>query len=295
MDIRNNRLYPYPIRGKDYGDYLTEDFDVSIDMIKDGSSFILNFNSHLNDPVLKKLIRDNKVKYCYHLECSKTAFREVIKTDNPSEKCRIDGRNVFGLLQVCPFLIATENIENYSNPDFVKDYKGMVFNIDAGCPLAIGKQVNFDIEKNNTDSSSRESIFSICPSHDKTQNSFKIEFYNEDKITITLPALIYEQYGLFNQNAQLRPILHSIVIIPALIYVLDTINAEYNFNKQLSESFTGSKWFRTLSNSINELYNVDICTQSLEGFRKKTYEIAQELVRTPLIGSFEYLKTSNID
>lgn len=81
MEIKSNRTYSYPIKGKHYKGYKTDDYKVFIDSEVDGFEYSLKMVTELKDPELKSLIKQNKASVAYHLECPATAFRKLIYAD----------------------------------------------------------------------------------------------------------------------------------------------------------------------------------------------------------------------
>ena len=59
----------------------------------------------------------------------------------------LSDKKICGKLQICPFIVATKILLGIANPGFHDDYNGATFEIEAGCVLAVGKQVNATITK----------------------------------------------------------------------------------------------------------------------------------------------------
>ena len=88
---------------------------------------------------------------------------EVFLTDE-NEKTFIEHESKLnGTVQICSMIIAMSDIAGYRNPSFSSDYKGFGFNIEKGCVMGIGKQINIDISKEKDNLENTSSIFSIIP------------------------------------------------------------------------------------------------------------------------------------
>ena len=134
MEIRY-KLYPYPVLAYYSDDYKDGSFDTTIDLQKDGYNIRIDFMASLTNEGLKKLIHDGQARYVYHLECAQTGFREVVTTEKVAESRMLSDKKICGKLQICPFIVATQDITGYSNPGFHDDYSGTTFEIEAGCVL----------------------------------------------------------------------------------------------------------------------------------------------------------------
>jgi len=150
MEIRY-KLYPYPVLAYYSDDYKSGAFDTTIDLAKDGYNIKVDFMASLTNDGLKALILNGQAQYVYHLECAQTGYRQVVRTDKVSDSKILSDKEVCGKLQICPFIVATQDISGYTNTGFHDDYSGATFDIEAGCVLAVGKQVNATIAKEMED------------------------------------------------------------------------------------------------------------------------------------------------
>ena len=160
MEIKY-KLYPYPVLTPYSNDFKNGTFDVAIDVVRDGYDLRIDFLAELTSQSLQTLIKQGIAKYAYHLECAQTGFRKVIQTSKISETYTLTSKLVNGKLQICPFIIAADDIKAYTSPDFHEDYQDVSFEVEAGCVMATGKMVTVDISKDIDDLVSTPSIFNI--------------------------------------------------------------------------------------------------------------------------------------
>ena len=160
MDIRY-KLYPYPVLSNYSDDYINSSFDSAIEVKREGYNIVISVVSEIKNPELEALIKEGKAAFVYHLECAQTGYRTVISTANTDKLVSISEDKVCGRLQICPFIVACADIPDYVNSCFNEDYRGYKFQIEAGCVMAVGKQVNCDIDKERNDLVSAKSIFVV--------------------------------------------------------------------------------------------------------------------------------------
>ena len=222
MDIRY-KMYPYPVLAYFLDDYKDKHaFDVKITNVKDGFNTRLVFEAALTNKELLGLVRSGKASFVYHMECSQTGFRKVIRTDKLSSSYVLSNREVKNLVQICPFIVADENLQSYFSKDFDDDYKGMSFDVEEGCVLAVGQQVNADVSVRIDDLANTPSIFSIIQNTDETIKEMKVDGSGE-KIVVQLPYNDYYSYKSLSQNPRFETVLNALTIVPALVLVIEEI------------------------------------------------------------------------
>lgn len=283
MDIKY-KLYPYPVLAEYYGDYKESHYSVSIDMVKDGYNLRIDFDSELTSSTLKQLIEEGKVSYVYHLECAQTGFRHVIITRNEKKQYVIDKRMICGSLHICPFIVANEDIHNFTSQEFHDDYAGISFEIEAGCVMAVGKQINFDIYKEVDDIAKLPSIFSIVRNPDVNIKEMLVD-YESKKIIIKLPFNEFATYKQLYNNPSTHYILNSLTIVPALTYIIEEIKMRSEDTRYELETHM---WYRTIKKVLQKNFDIDIeseeCTDNLNAL-----EYAQKLINSPISDAFNSL------
>lgn len=253
MEIRY-KLYPYPVLAYYSDDYKDGSFDTTIDLQKDGYNIRIDFMASLTNEGLKKLIHDGQARYVYHLECAQTGFREVVTTEKVAESRMLSDKKICGKLQICPFIVATQDITGYSNPGFHDDYSGTTFEIEAGCVLAVGKQVNATIAKEMEDLANTPSVFSIIRNADPLVTHMIVGIDGQ-KIVVKLPLNDYYSYKQLAKAPITQPVLNAITIIPALTYALEELKCRsIEEREELSECV----WYRTVRKTLLTKFDVDI-------------------------------------
>ena len=120
MEIRY-KLYPYPVLAYYSDDYKDGSFETTVSLQKDGYNIRIDFASVLSNAGLGELIQGGHARYVYHLECPQTCYREVVTTEKTSVSCIISNKKICGKVQICPFIVAVQNISEYTNAGFHDD------------------------------------------------------------------------------------------------------------------------------------------------------------------------------
>lgn len=285
MEIKY-KLYPYPVLSPFSDDYKTGEFDVAIDIIRDGYNLRADFLATLTSPGLKELIKAGRAQYVYHLECAQTGFRSVVRTTKTCESFTISNKSVNGKLQICPFVIAAEDIAGFSIDDFHNDYSGTSFDIEAGCVMAVGKMATIDISKDIDDLANTPSVFSIIRNADANCKQMLVDMSGR-KIIIKLPLNDYYSYKQLSKTPQTQSILNSLTIIPALTYVLSELKC-LSVNDRIEHA--DSLWYKTLSKALLTQFDCNIESDDFNSCN--SIAMAQKLINDPISDGFQMLTSS---
>lgn len=285
MLIRH-KYYPYPVVAEDNDSYVDTVFTSDADVIKDGYNIKFNLKADINNDILNDLISEGKVAFVHHIECPQTCYRKAVRTDE-TEKTFIEHESKLnGTVQICSMIIAMSDITGYKNQSFSPDYKGFGFNIERGCVMGIGKQINIDINKEKDNLENTSSIFSIIPIYDPEETMIHVETGNPKKITIHIPQKTYNRYRNLSRNLEIQSVMHSMIIIPALIQVFNELkNSGSEF--YMYEEY---KWFKSLKKACKK---IDIALDESGIKAVEPYRVAQMLMDTPAIKALKFLSECN--
>lgn len=271
MDIRH-RLYPYPVLSYTTDDYINSNFSMNLHVSKGIREICLSISLQLINEEIKQFIFNGTAEYVIHIECPYTAYRTVIKTDEINIIKNIPEHKLNGKVAVCAFIVAKSEIKDYYNRAFNEDYEGMQFTLHRGNVIAIGGQVNIEVTKEVEELSKIPSIFTICRCAEDTDNSMKIDI-NGEKIAITLCNRSFENYKMLVGMPSMLPVLHSMLIVPTLIYTFETLKKE-----DIGE-FEDLCWFKSIERTLQK--NDLILNYELLEIMP-SYELAQKSLDMPI-------------
>lgn len=274
-----NRCYTHPVLSDDSDYYSESKFSSDVDLINQGFNIKFIFNTHLKNDEIASYIKHDIVKIVHHIECPKTSYRNAFVTSKMQDETSIPIGMVDDRVEVVSYLVADKTIDAYSNDDFSDDYRGYSFYIPRGCIMAVGNGFKFQITKTHDELKNAASIFSIIPVHDEKLNSMQY-YLGDNKILIKLPKKLHTMYSGFSRNMDIQPLMHSMIIIPGLIYVLQILQQE----KDNLAQYENRRWFRGLRKACKN-QSVDIYSLQDEDVPA----LAQKLLDNPLGRAFEYL------
>jgi hypothetical protein len=284
MEIRY-KLYPYPVLSCYTDDYEGSSFDTEISPEKDGFNIKIRFLTSLENVDLTALLASGKVKFVYHFECAQTGYRFALSTNDYEISHIISNKQICGRLQICPFLVAAEDLPEYVNSSFNPDYRGFKFNIEAGCVMAVGRQVNVDIDKEINDLSNTPSVFSIVKNDDETAQGMVVDM-DHKKIVIKLPEQEFFNYKSLKDEVTIQSVLNSLVVIPALTYVLEEVAKRGQGERYEYSSYS---WYRTIKKALAGRFDCDIDGEQLSD--RNMLELAQKLINAPIADALKTLSS----
>lgn len=250
MQIRN-RYYPYPVVAECNDSYVDTVFISDVDVVKEGYNIKFNFKADINNDMINELISDGEATFVHHIECPQTCYRKVIETDEAETVYMEHESKLNGIVQICSLIIAKSDLVGYKNQSFSSDYRGFGFNIEKGCVMGIGKQINIDINKEKENLENASSIFSIIPILDPEETMLYVDTHDsrKKKIIIRIPQKTYNRYRNLSRNLELQPVMHSMIIIPALIQVFNELK---NCESELY-IYEEYKWFKALKRACKKI------------------------------------------
>ena len=177
-----------------------------------------------------------------------------------------------GQVSVCCFVVAKKDLAGYSNPNFNADYTGLSFDIDRGSILGIGGQCNITVTKEIDDLAKIPSIFSVCRSADDSDTSMKINV-DSDKIAIILDNTNFQSYKIMISMPTMISVFHSMIIMPALIYVFEMLRREG------IDEYMNRRWCQGIRKAL-ERSGVQLNADTLENI--PSFELAQKILDLPV-------------
>lgn len=173
-----------------------------------------------------------------------------------------------------------------SQTGFHEDYQGIAFDIEAGCVMAVGKMVTVDISKDIDDLANTPSIFNISKNPDESCKQMLVDM-SQRKIIIKLPLSDFYSYKALSATPLAQPILNSLTVVPALVYVLEELRA---LPIQERSENSDTLWYKVLSKALLTQFDCDI--ESEEFNNQNCLILAQKLINNPVTDAFTFLTSS---
>lgn len=277
-----NRLFTYPVLSEEKDDYKDSIFNVYFEQSMQGvNSLKLTFDIAMTCTELEQLILNGQADYIIHLECSTTAYREVLRSVSKHIDHIIPIGRVNGSFDAVAFVILKKNINNFTCSDWIDEYTGMSFNLFAGSILAYQNLQSLEITKDYEEFTNAGSIFSIYKRITEDNKPAEITL-DSSKIRIGLGTKDYDIYSIYAPKTELQSLFHSMLVLPALVYVFEELRQEGG-----EETYHNKEWFMALEKSYSKRGLTFM--EEVLNTEKTSYQLAQEAMELPLSKAFDQI------
>lgn len=276
-----NRLFPYPVLCEDTDDYTDGLFSVSTEIVnQDINNIELKFKICMDNAGLKDLILQGRAEYVIHLECSNTAFRTAIHTFSDEEVYHISNSRVNGEIALLGMVVSLKDIPFYRNSKLNSDYNDVDLMIPRAAILAYYNMPKINVLKNYEELAQEESLFSVVKEMRMDQNEERpIHFQlDPERIKIYVDEDVYSAYLLYQNNITMRPLIMSLLVMPALTYMVEELRRDDN------TSYKNTRWFLKFLKLYQDR-GKDFVDDIIYGDQSIT-EIVQEMLQLPIEKTF---------
>ncbi|WP_155835302.1 hypothetical protein [Herbaspirillum sp. RV1423] len=269
----NYRVYPHPVLSYFSDDYVRCLYQTNVLTSVSRTTYQFAVTSKTSSPGLLKLLEAGDAVHGIHIECNATRYRRIFTSKDDRFSVEISSDELDGRVNLCSFIVAARNID-YASEEFHPDFGGRTFKIRKGDVLAVDKDRTFIAEKEYDPLRKLPSIFRIMPNLADNPPPIDINLTGH-KIVIYLSDEMHRAYKKLAVDTATPHILSSMIIVPALISLLETISSG-----SVTE-FEERRWYRVLSNKLKEHgYSIE---EGSSGFNDSTLVIAQKLLGNPLL------------
>lgn len=280
------RQYPHPVLSLFSDDLVECGFQTSFKNSAIKNSYIIDVTCITSNKELAKLILEKKACYAFHFECPATRFRKVFKIHEEKHSFQINADLLKGRVQVCAFIVAMQDILNYSNSNFNQEYGNITFKVSKGDVLAVAEERDIFAHKDIDPLRKIPSIFRVCRNNRKNAPSIDIDLTN-DYIIINLNPILHERYIELRGSPEMHTTLASLTVFPALVSILESIKSDGSIGL---DEYADKRWFSVLSSKLAES-NIDVYNP--DTFIDSSISLAQNLIGNPLIDSLKTLLDIN--
>lgn len=271
---QSKKLYPYPVLEESGYAYNDSEFRMVCTPHANTQELQINVSVTLKNDELISLLEEGTIGLYCRVECPRTFLREIYEFSSFEEKIMLSKGSIESEISITAFLVAKKDIKCFQNKNFSDDYAGFSFSLEKGCVIGISETVKISIRKNMNELRSIPSIFLIVNSNDLGTTRISID-PDGDKIKIILPSQSYQQYRSLKGSRLLQPVLHSMLIIPALMELFEQMKSD----PENIQYFSTKRWFP----AINKATESNGCELSAEGLEKcEALELAQMILDGPI-------------
>lgn len=276
-----NRLFQYPVLSPYTNDYTDEVFELTIDQELINESIItFHIDFKLSEITLKQWIQSNSASFIVLIDCPKTSYREVFKSQIAQFPIKIQFNSLIDAVKIQGFIVLNEDINGFYSSNFNPLFADSDFTLKKHSVLGVSQEYIIDIEPQDDAFKTVNSIFKVIKQTNLNDNEIDIN-YLSDYIQIFISSNRYRDYKEVERQTKQNPqLLHAMLVIPVLNNVLLEI-------KELKTDEIDFKWFK----SMQEIFkDKGLELEEVLSSDQSKFNIANVLLDSPTLGSLEILK-----
>lgn len=277
----DHRNFPHPVLSPFSDDLEGCQFQASVHVLTSNTSYRFEVVPKTSCRDLLDLIRAGKAGYALHVECASTRYRRLFPLADGNNEIVVESALLDGKVQLATFVVANDDISEYHSENFHPDYGSTRFQIGVGDILAVGHGLQFIAETEVDPLKQIPSIFTVQLNRDNDAPTIDLDMMG-DKVVIQLRKEAFDQYKYLYQAQDLKPILANLVVFPALVSLLGSLDpsrADYTDFEEL-------RWYRVITKRLRDL-GIDLSKAT--GLEESPLSLAQKLVGGSLEKSLEVL------
>lgn len=272
MKFFHGKSYPHPVLRYGSTDYTEAEFqaDIDLDRKKGSTELLLTVEFALSDPTLLDLVANGKAAYMAVVKCSKTYSRRCIKSRENTLTGEFEAGELFGQIEISPFLVCEKKLLNFFAPGWHEDYHGLPITIEPGAVLAVDQPREYWID--TAEEQPVGSIFEATIDSSLQDGCWTLDPEGH-KVKITLSEADFARFTKAREIVQNTPqqiyILNS-VYLPALLQVL------HEGDSMAEEGYDRWCWFRSLNCRLEDVRCATLGTDNRDRLKD-----AQKLLENP--------------
>ena len=269
----SHRSFPHPVVGNE-DDVVDAAFQAAVSVHNDRVNYYINLKVQCSSSTITKLVRKGDAVYVLHVECGHTLYRSATEFTEDAHEFMIPGENLNSTVEVNVIAQAKKDIPKYRVDKAHPDYGDATFAVSAGDILAVSEGFTFDADINFDMLKSMSSIMQIRERDDPGDAPMEVDL-SEEKITIYLSHIDFENYKIIRAHKVLADGLIATIVLPALVEALTTLQGEH-------KDIEDMRWCRCLKRRIEH------AGMSLE---IHPLRLAQDLLELPIKRAFSSART----
>ena len=246
--LNSNINYPYPLLREMPEDFGKSTFDGSLEVLREDQGFRVVPHFSVNNDEINNLINTGIFSFAIQIQCRSTYYRtvEYIKDNTPFF---IYGGTVHELVELCPCIIAIQDLEEYTNDDFVQSFKVAPVKIFKNDVVGIGSVIRFRAYYKADEVKKANSVVTVQA--DDSIERIHVDL-NKPNIIVTLPQTQYDAYmNIGTSTSDQVTLLTGIVSVPVIALALSEINPDDE------SDYAELPWYKSLRALLDRLADGD--------------------------------------
>lgn len=287
MKTNRPRFLPYPQLRDDTDDIgsINEDkFSLTLKFDYDGvSKFTFAAEISLNNKTIEELIEKRKAVYGLLIECPRTAFRRLFRSDKKNIEYLVNADDLFGNVEISAFVIAESDLKRYRVSGQNSDYGNSTFRITSGDILATCPHLIVDASRDFDPLNKISSIIDIRKGNEESA-PMRTEFTGQ-KIAVILSEKDFSLYVSSRRMRNLQSLLTSTVIFPVMLHAIQFLQ-NLKRNDQYDEFYNEHRWCRSIARRLEQ----ENLIETLDSDGEAAINAVQIILKSPVNRALNEIK-----
>ena len=276
--LNSNIKYPYPLLRETTEDFVSSTFSGRIEILREDQGFRVVPNFTVNNEQINELIQKGVFSFAIQIQCRSTYYRAVEYIVN-NNSFFIYGGQVHELVELCPCIIAVQDLENYAIDDFVPAFKNTPISIFKNDVVGIGNIIRFRAYYKADEVKKASSIVTVQV--DDKVDRIQLDF-NKPNIIVNLPQSQYDAYmKIGTSTSEQVSLLTGLVSVPVIALALSEID------ESDESEYAELPWYKSLRAMLDKLADGD--PSKVNSLLENELSTAQLMLGDNLITSFSIL------
>ena len=217
----DNYQFPHPVL-TNFTDDIEGNPSFSEEIIDKEDIYSIEISYSVDNQNIEDYLKEDRVIFICEVNCSGTVYRNSFQSNVDMITFDIEKTLVRGKVEFSSYLIASQDITNYTNPYSHPDYNGFSFELEPGDVLVYFGDFSFNAEINYKKLKAVSSFLKIEERNDIDISDFDID---NNRIIVKLPVNDYKIYRKqpIAKNEDFAPVFHASIVFCALLYALQNI------------------------------------------------------------------------
>lgn len=216
------RSFPYPVLASFNDDYLNSEFLSNIDLIIESdtgvSKITIAHDLGTTSDFLSGLQTAQEVAFYLDVFSKQTLFRQTYEVE-PSGKLSFPNGELFGTVEVTPYLLTKTDITNFVPTGVHTEYRSSQFALKAGDVLGIGTTAIFEVVP---DTSSLPELMTVELAPDLNPSAYEIDLQGSS-ILIRVGSDVMKYWEIASGDGQMKPNLFQGIYKDCIFFALQEI------------------------------------------------------------------------
>ena len=277
--LNSDLRFPYPLLREEAVDFSTAVFSDDLDILRESNGFRIVPRFSVNNSQIQELLNAGIFSYGIQIQCSSTYYRAVEYIKN-NRDVFIPGGTVHDQVEICPCIVAMEDLIPYSIDDSVTAFHHIPVGVYCSDVVGIGTVRRFRAYYKADQVKKASSVITVQVNKDVDRINIDL---GKPNIFVYLPQDQFNSYmDLGTATSDQIKMLMGLIYVPAITQALSAMDVDGD------SEFANQPWYKSLMASLDKLAEGD--PEKITELIENPFETAQRMIGDNISTTLQILK-----